>query len=101
MPDWPHAPIHRLSDPGAYMVTAGTYQKIHHLRSTRRLDFVHDMLLATGKEFGWALQAWAVMSNHYHFVALSPDAPASLPDFVRTLHALTARQLNTLDNTPG
>jgi putative transposase len=101
MPDWPHAPVHRLSETGAYMVTAGTYGKVHHLCDPQRLDFVHDMLLATAAEFGWALQAWAVMSNHYHFLATSPGDPESLRDFVQKLHAQTGRRLNELDGTPG
>ena len=27
MRDWPHSPLHRLGEPGAYIVTAGTYLK--------------------------------------------------------------------------
>jgi hypothetical protein len=26
MRDWPHSPVHRLAEPGAYIVTAGTYR---------------------------------------------------------------------------
>src|SRR3974377_1371019 len=33
---WPHAPVHRLDGLGAYMVTAGTYQKKHHLNASER-----------------------------------------------------------------
>ena len=101
MPDWPHAPIHRLSDAGAYLVTAGTYRKIHHLRDAKRLDIVLDALLTTAEEFDWRLQAWAVMSNHYHFLAVSPADPESLRAFVRKLHAQTSRRLNEFDQTPG
>lgn len=101
MPDWPDAPVHRLADAGTYMVTAGTYRKVHHLHDARRLDLVHDALLAMAKEFGWYLQAWAVMSNHYHFVAISPLEPQSLSDFLGKLHTQTARQLNKWDRTPG
>ena len=63
MPDWPHAPVHRLSETGAYMVTAGTYRKAHHLWDAQRLDLVLNALLAGADEFNWRLQAWAVMSN--------------------------------------
>jgi len=101
MPDWPHAPVHRLSETGAYMVTAGTYRKAHHLWDAQRLDLVLNALLAGADEFNWRLQAWAVMSNHYHFVATSPGEPESLRDFIRKLHAQTARRLNKLDSTPG
>ena len=41
------------------------------------------------------------MSNHYHFVAVTPDEPKSLRDLVAKLHAQTARRLNEWDRTPG
>ncbi len=101
MTDWPHAPVHRLDQAGTYMVTAGTYLKKHHLRNAERLDVVQDTLFATAAQFGWDLQAWAIMSNHYHFVAISPQNPQSLRKLVSKLHAQTARRLNELDNRPG
>ncbi|MBM4040486.1 MAG: hypothetical protein FJ290_18420 [Planctomycetes bacterium] len=54
------------------MVTAGTYLRRRLLHNAQRLQLVHDALLATAAEFGWELQAWAVLANHYHFLALSP-----------------------------
>jgi len=57
------------------MVTAGTYGKISHLSSPERLDGFTADLFRLASQFGWALQAWAVMSNHYHFVAFSPERP--------------------------
>jgi len=100
MPDWPHAPLHRLGQTGAYMVTAGTYGKAHHLHSPHRLDIMLDSLLTIASEFGWRLQAWAVMSNHYHFMAISPDDPESLRVFLSKLHSNVSRELNKMDNTP-
>jgi len=52
------------------------------------------------REFGWALEAWAVFSNHYHFVAHSPfDQPAadSLRAMLGKLHGKTAVWVNRLD----
>ena len=72
MTDWPHSPTHRLTEAGAYMVTCGTYLKQHHFRGAERLQFLCEALLRTAAEYNWNLQAWAVFSNHYHFVALSP-----------------------------
>ena len=73
--DWPHAPIHRLGENGTYIVTAGTYRKEHFFRGRERLDYLEANLLRISKEFGWQLEAWAVFSNHYHFVAQGmPDA---------------------------
>jgi putative transposase len=99
--NWPHAPAHWLFEPGLYMVTAGTHQKLPHLNMPERLDFFLDSLFARAGEFGWELRAWAVMANHYHFVAVSPPDPASLWKFLGKLHMQTAKQINLWDNTPG
>jgi putative transposase len=101
MSDWPHSPLHRLSQAGAYMVTCGTYLKKHHFRGTERLEFLHDSLLGLAEEYGWNLQAWAVFSNHYHFVAISPHDAESLVLFLKKLHSDTALALNRWDATRG
>jgi putative transposase len=100
-PDWPHSPVHRLGETGAYMVTAATYQQQRLLHSRRHLNLVYDALLTIAAEFSWELQAWAVMPNHYHFVALSAGEPAVLVALIRKLHSVTARALNQEDVTPG
>jgi putative transposase len=101
MADWPHAPVHRLDAAGAYMVTAGTYQKAHRFRGPDRLKLLQDQLLSLALQYGWQLQAWAVFSNHYHFVALSPDNRSSLRQMISHLHTTTAHELNRLDGCEG
>jgi putative transposase len=101
---WPHAPLHQLSQRATYFVTAGTYLKVHHFRGRDRLRVLHRGLLTVARDYGWQFEAWAVFSNHYHFVAHSPpDAPdaASLPDMLSILHTRTARWINRLDNAPN
>src|SRR4051794_15465524 len=70
--DWPHAPLHRINEQGTYIVTSGTYEKAHYFRGPERLSFLESSLLSKAKAFGWQLEAWAVFSNHYHFVGHSP-----------------------------
>ena len=98
---WPHAPVHWTFTPGIYMVTAGTLSKVRLLGTPERLSMVHDTLHSVASEFDWRLNAWAVLSNHYHFVAQSPDNPRTLGKFLAKVHAVTARELNRLDGTPG
>ena len=83
------------------MVTAGTYRKRPLLCSEEKLDLVRDALLEVAGHYGWRLQAWAVLPNHYHFVAVAPDEPESLSSFIRHLHSDTARRLNRLDDASG
>ncbi len=100
--DWPHAPPHRLADAGVYFVTARTRDQQPLLHSPDRRDWFQRTLFQLADEFGWRLEAWAVLSNHYHLVAHSPAGDAtSLAPFLRKLHSLTTRYLNELDQTPG
>jgi len=101
---WPHAPVHRLSDAGTYFITASTYLKLHHFRGAARLRVLQAGLLKLAEEFGWQLEAWAVFSNHYHFVGHSPPGPANtqnLSAMLERLHSKTATWVNRLDRTPG
>ena len=101
MTDWPHAPPHRLTEAGTYMVTAGTYKKVHLLADDKRLDYFLDLLLSVAQESGWMLHAWAVLSNHYHIVASAPGDPAGLPLMISKLHSMSAREFNRQDKTEG
>ena len=101
---WPHAPTHQLSESGTYFLTASTYRKAHHFRGAERLHVLHRGLLRLMQKYGWSLEAWAVFSNHYHFVAHSPpDArdASDLSGVISTLHVKTAEWVNKLDRAPG
>jgi putative transposase len=101
-PPWPHAPPHFTNDQGNYMVTAATFQKAHHFRSRKRLRHLTENLLTLAEKYNWKLQAWAMFSNHYHFIAASPDQGANnLKDFINHLHSTSARFVNQLDEKAG
>jgi putative transposase len=99
--DWPHAPVHRLSEHGTFLVTAGTLYKEHHFRTPGRLDLLEAKLLELARQYGWHLEAWAVFSNHYHFVGHSQPASAALNDFLGHLHSATASEVNDRDGMSG
>jgi len=99
---WPHAPEHRLSVRGTYFVTASTYLRQHHFAGKARLVVLHRGLLKVATQFNWRLEAWAVFSNHYHFVGHSPgdeDTADSLSRMLGLLHEKTAKWINQLDPT--
>ncbi len=99
--DWPHAPLHRISEHGTYIVTAATYQKEHFFRGPERLDALTSALFRVAAEGGWQLEAWAVFSNHYHFVAHSNPGSRGLAELIRHLHGSTSRWVNQMDATEG
>ena len=101
MIQWPHAPIHKLGEPGAFMVTAGTYLKAHHFRKPYLIDFLQATLFSEADKSGWQLQAWALFSNHYHFIAVSPDEARNLKSLLQRLHSITAREANRVNGSNG
>jgi len=101
---WPHAPLHQLARSGTFFVTAGTYRKAHYFRGADRLRVLHRGLLTVAQDYGWQLEAWAVFSNHYHFIAHSPAAAPSaesLAAMLKTLHVKTATWIDSLDRAPA
>jgi len=98
--DWAHAPAHRISKHGTYIVTAATLDKHHRFTDVERLDLLHTALISIVKECGWHLEAWAVFSNHYHFVGYSEEHSIKLNEFINRLHTETATDLNELDGEP-
>ena len=103
-PRWPHAPLHRLSEAGTFIVTAGTYGKHAFFTDGERLRGLHVGLLNYAAKYGWRLDAWSVFPNHYHFVGHSPEHAAdaaSLAAFLKHFHGRASAWLNKLDGTPG
>lgn len=84
-----------------YIVTASTLHKLHHFKSPERLRLLHDALLEIVAAYEWMLQAWAVFSNHYHFIAQSPADAKTLKPMIQRLHSQTAREVNRLDGVTG
>jgi putative transposase len=100
MVEWPHGPSHRFTERGTYMVTAATYGKQAIFSARSRLNLLCEMLMKLCLDNAWALQAWAVFPNHYHFIA-SSDSPTNLSVTIRRLHSLTARAVNDRDHEIG
>jgi putative transposase len=100
-PKQPHAPVHRLSEFGTYIVTAGTFHKQQLFATAAKLDMLERMLLMLSKRSNWHLEAWAVLANHYHFVARGAPDSVPMSEVLRELHSLSAREVNRLDNLEG
>ena len=98
---WHHSPAHVFEPNTMYMVTASTLRKYHYFRGDDRLRMVNDTLLDVAGALRWGLEAWAIFSNHYHFVARSPGTADTLRSLIQRLHSRTAREVNGLDGAPG
>jgi len=86
---------------GIYMVTAATLHKKPLFADAAKLTLLEHGLLSLAKQYQWQIEAWAVFTNHYHFVARRTDESASLKKVLKHLHADSARELNRLDCAIG
>ena len=98
---WHHKPPHLFAPGATFMVTAGTWQKKHFFRTNALLERLQNTLFSTLGAQGWALQAWAIFPNHYHFIAQAPSVECPLKQTIQSLHSYTARELNRVNQTPG
>jgi putative transposase len=83
------------------MVTGAILHNEHLLSDNKRKIFVLQTLFERTKLFGWNLEAWAVLNNHYHFIAQAPKDATTLAKLIQQLHSITAIQINKWDNTSG
>jgi len=90
-----------MSENGVYIVTAGTFGKKPFFDRGTKLDLLERMLLSTSKQHGWQLEAWAVMANHYHFVARGSPQSTNLGHFLQKFHYDSACALNQVEGQAG
>lgn len=84
-----------------YMVTGAILHSQPLLGENRRKEFVLQTLFERTKLLGWGLEAWAILNNHYHFMAKAPEDATTLEKLMRQLHSITAIQINKWDHVSG
>ena len=77
-----------------------TLHKQHHFRTAASLDNLQQELLAKADQYGWQLEAWAVFSNHYHFVGHALEDAKSLSPMLSHLHNNVAVWVNERERKP-
>jgi putative transposase len=97
----PNTPPHWFVSDAIYMVTGATLYKEPFLDSDAKRANFCETLLERAIVLGWSMKAWAVMPNHYHFVAQSPENAISLKSLIQGIHSINAKFVNQIDETPG
>ena len=98
---WHHSPSHLFIPNTTYIVTAGTSNKKNLFHDTARMYLLQNILFKTIEKYNWKIEAWALFSNHYHFIATSPSTDFSLQKLIQYFHGESGAKLNELDQTPG
>jgi len=98
---YPHNPPHLFRPRVIYMVTGGTLWKRFLLNSDAKKGHFCETLFRQATLLFWDVEAWAVLGNHYHFVAQAPEEATTLKSLIQRVHSITAKYINRLDNTSG
>ncbi len=96
-----HNPPHYFIPNAMYMVTGSILYKQHRLTEDKHKEFFLKTLFEKAKLFGWGMEAWAVLHNHYHFISQVSEDPTTLPKLIQQVHSITAIRINHWDKTPG
>lgn len=96
-----HNPPHYFVPNAMYMVTGSILHKQHLLREDVKKELFLRTLFERANQLGWELEAWAVLHNHYHFVAQAPEDATTLTKLIRQIHSITAIEINRQDKMPG
>ncbi|MCX5858606.1 MAG: transposase [Proteobacteria bacterium] len=98
---YPHNPPHLFLANASYMVTAGAFQKEHYFQSPDIRKLICQILFDMSERFEWQLEAWAVLANHYHFIARAPKDAGTLVGFIKALHSKTAIEMRKRSGITG
>lgn len=96
-----HNPPHYFVSNAIYIVTGATIYNKCFLTDDKRKSLICEILFERASQLGWKLEAWAVLENHYHFVARAPENALTLGQLIRQFHSKSAVKLNKMDNTLG
>ena len=98
---WHHSPLHVFVSDSMYFVTASTLHKKQLFTGNDKLCLLQNTIFEVADVYGWHLQAWAIFSNHYHFIAQSPEDAKTLKPMIQRLHSQSSRKLNAIDYAKG
>ena len=96
---WPHAPAHHFAYGNTFFITGATYQKQELYTRPAALDELQELLCAKAEQHECELQAWALLSNHYHLVARGRGD--DVRRMVARFHTEAAIALNRRDGVNG
>jgi REP element-mobilizing transposase RayT len=78
-----HNPPHYFVPNAMYIVTGTVLHHQHLLYDDKRKLIVLGILLERASHWKWELEAWAILENHYHFIARAPENALTLETFIR------------------
>jgi len=85
-----HNPPHLFKPESKYFVTAGTYKKKFLLKRDDAKERLLKSLFKGCEDFGFDLEDWVILDNHYHVMLSSENKEIFLDKLLREVHKFTA-----------
>jgi putative transposase len=92
---WHHAPAHHFTFGDTFFITGATHHKQHFYRDALALDELREILFANADQHDCTLQAWCLLSNHYHLVVRGEGG--NVRQMLTRVHTEAARARNKTD----
>ncbi len=96
-----HNPPHLFRENCKYFITASTYEKRAFLKSNEAKQILLHYIFKSVERFGWKLEDWSILSNHYHLMLESPGNPETLGKVINNIHKYSAIKINKIVNKKG
>jgi putative transposase len=96
----PHQPPHPIREERYYLLSAACFEHRGHLHTPERRQTVLDMHFEQFIEHGMVVQAWVVLTNHYHLLVHVTEFEI-LGKIFGQVHGRTSHVWNTEELTRG
>jgi putative transposase len=96
----PHQPPHLALDHTLYLLTATCYEHRAHMHTPQRRQTVLDLLFEQFIQHSIEIQAWAVLTNHYHLLVHVTEFKA-LSGIFHRVHGRTSHDWNKEEQAQG
>jgi putative transposase len=83
-------PPHLFRPKGKYFITGATYLRKRHILSIESKQATTGYLFKSFLRFGWRIEDWVLLDNHYHVLAEAPDQAVTLSKAINHFHKFSA-----------
>lgn len=85
-----HNPPHLFIPNAKYFITGTTYQKKMWFKDNKTKEQLLNSISIGFDKYGWIMEEWVILDNHYHLMGNAPDDSGTLPVMMKGIHKFTA-----------
>ena len=85
-----HNPPHLFRSNAKYFITGATYKKRHYFEPDHVKEKVTEYMFKSFDHFGWKIEDWLLLNNHYHLMADAPENAETLSQVINNFHKFSA-----------